>query len=238
MSWLLNSSIGKKLIMSISGVFLVFFLIFHATMNVVAVISENAYNTICGLLGANWYAVVGSAVLGAIVAIHFIYALILTIQNRKARGANAYAVSARPIGVEWASQNMFVLGIIVVGFMLLHFSQFWYKMMFTELIGHNAASLGTGTADPQDGAEFVKYYFSHLWVVVAYLIWYVALWLHLSHGIWSAFQTVGWSGKIWLNRWKMVGNIAATVIMLAFAFVTIFFYARSVIDPSTVAMYY
>ena len=238
MSWLLNSSIGRKLIMSVSGFFLVFFLIFHATMNVVAVFSEDAYNKICGLLGANWYAVAGTAVLGGFVAIHFIYALLLTLQNRKARGNAAYAVSTRPTGVEWASQNMFVLGIIIVGFMLLHFTQFWYKMMFTELLGHHEVALGTATVSPQDGAAFVKYYFSHLWVVVAYLIWYVALWFHLSHGIWSAFQTIGTSGKIWLNRWKVIGNIFATVIMLAFAFVTIYFYARSVIDPSTVAMYY
>ncbi len=222
MSWLLNSSIGKKLIMSITGFFLVFFLIFHATMNVVAVISENAYNTICGLLGANWYAVVGTIVLGAMVAIHFIYALYLTLQNKKARGSDAYAVSVRPVGVEWASQNMFVLGLIIVGFMLLHFSQFWYNMMFAELIHHESSIAG-----PQDGAAFIKYYFSHLWVVVAYLIWYVAIWFHLSHGIWSAFQTTGWSGKIWLNRWKVVGQILATVICLAFAFVTIYFYAKS-----------
>ena len=229
MSWLLNSSIGKKLIMSISGLFLVFFLMFHATMNVVAVFSEDAYNMICSLLGANWYAVAASGVLGAIIAIHFIYALFLTIQNKKARGSNGYAVSARPVGVEWASQNMFVLGIIIVGFMLLHFSQFWYNMMFAELI-HHEPEVGGMTVSPQDGAAFIHYYFSHLWVVVAYLIWYVALWFHLTHGIWSAFQTIGVSGKIWLNRWKCIGNIFATVICLAFAFVTIYFYAKSILQ--------
>jgi succinate dehydrogenase / fumarate reductase cytochrome b subunit len=155
--------------------------------------------------------------------------LILTIQNRKARGNDAYAVSVRPAGVEWASQNMFVLGVIIVGFMLLHFSQFWYKMMFAELIGHHEVELGGSYVSPKDGAEFVKYYFSHLWVVVAYLIWYAALWLHLSHGIWSAFQTIGVSGKIWLSRWKVIGQILTTVIILAFAFVTIYFYAKSIL---------
>lgn len=228
MSWLLNSSIGKKLVMSISGFFLVLFLIFHATMNVTAVFSEDAYNTICSLLGANWYAVAASCVLGAIVAIHFIYALYLTIQNRKARGEAAYQVSVRPEGVEWASQNMFVLGIIIIGFMLLHFSQFWYHMMFAEL-AHFDPQVGGSYVDPQAGAAFIKYYFSHLWVVVAYLIWYVALWFHLSHGIWSAFQTVGANGKIWLSRWKVIGNVFATIICLAFAFVTIYFYAKSIL---------
>ncbi len=226
MSWLLNSSIGKKLIMSITGIALILFLLFHASMNVTAVFSEDAYNTICALLGANWYAVAGTIALGALVAIHFIYALILTLQNRKARGNDAYAVNVRPKNVEWASQNMFVLGVIVIGFMVLHFSQFWYKMMFTELMGHHEVALGGEMVSPQDGAAFIKYYFSQTWVVVAYLVWYVALWFHLSHGFWSAIQTIGWNNHVWMNRWKVISQVTATVICLAFAFVTIYFYAR------------
>lgn len=229
MSWLLNSSIGKKLVMSLTGIFLILFLIFHACMNLVAVFSEDAYNMVCAFLGSNWYAVAGTILLAAMIAIHFIYALILTLQNRKARGNANYAVNVRPTGVEWASQNMFVLGIIIVGFMLLHFSQFWYKMMFAELI-HQEPTLGGVPVDPKDGAAFIHYYFSHLWVVVAYLIWYVALWFHLSHGMWSSFQTIGASGKIWLNRWKVIGQIFSTVICLTFAFVTIFFYAKSLLS--------
>ena len=231
MSWLLNSSIGKKLIMSISGIVLVLFLLFHASMNVAAVFSEDAYNAICALLGANWYAVAATAGLGAIVAIHFIYALILTLQNRKARGGDAYAVNVRPKNVEWASQNMFVLGVIVIGFLLLHFSQFWYKMMFAELMGHHEVELGEAIVSPQDGAAFIKYYFSQTWVVVAYLVWYVALWFHLSHGFWSAIQTIGWNNLIWMNRWKVISQIVATIICLAFAFVTIYFYARHLCCP-------
>lgn len=227
MSWLLKSSIGKKLIMSISGIVLVLFLLFHASMNVAAIFSEDAYNTICSLLGANWYAVAATAGLGAIVAIHFIYAFVLTIQNRKARGNDRYAVSVKPKNVEWASQNMFALGIIVIGFLLLHFSQFWYKMMFAELMGHHEVELGGAMVSPQDGAAFIRYYFSHLWVVIAYLVWYVALWFHLSHGFWSAIQTIGWNNHVWMNRWKVIGQIVATGLCLAFASVTIVFYAKS-----------
>ena len=138
--WLLNSSIGKKLIMSISGLFLVLFLLFHLSMNVAAVFSGEAYNMVCSLLGSNWYAVAATLVLAAGVVIHFVYAIILTLQNRKARGNDRYAINARPKGVEWASQNMFVLGLIVILFMLLHFSQFWYKMMFAELIGYGIST--------------------------------------------------------------------------------------------------
>ena len=135
--WLLNSSIGKKLIMSISGLFLVLFLLFHLSMNVAAVFSGEAYNMVCSLLGSNWYAVAATLVLAAGVVIHFVYAIILTLQNRKARGNDRYAINARPKGVEWASQNMFVLGLIVILFILFHFIQFWYKIMFSEFIFHH-----------------------------------------------------------------------------------------------------
>ena len=191
--WLLNSSIGKKLIMSISGLFLVLFLLFHLSMNVAAVFSGEAYNMVCSLLGSNWYAVAATLVLAAGVVIHFVYAIILTLQNRKARGNDRYAINARPKGVEWASQNMFVLGLIVILFMLLHFSQFWYKMMFAELIGHHEVALGSAMVSPQDGAAFINYYFQgNAVITVLYLIWYVALWFHLTHGFWAlSKQLVG-----------------------------------------------
>jgi succinate dehydrogenase / fumarate reductase cytochrome b subunit len=219
--------------MSVSGVVLLLFLLFHLSMNVAAVFSADAYNTICALLGANWYAVAATAVLAGIIAIHFIYAAMITLQNRKARGNSHYAVSSRPRGVSWVSQNMFVIGIVVLGFMVLHLSQFWYKMMFAELMGHHEVALCDGTTlHPQDGAAFIRYYFSHLWVVAAYLVWYAALWLHLTHGVWSAIQTVGWSNRIWLKRWKVIGNVVATLIFLGFAFVTLFFYAKSLCGGS------
>ncbi len=226
--WLTHSSIGRKLVMSISGIALVLFLLFHLSMNVVAIFSAEAYNMICAMLGANWYAVAATVGLIALIAIHFIYAIMLTLGNRKARGNDRYAVNTRPKGVSWASQNMFILGIIIVGFMLLHLVQFWYNMMFAELMGHHEVTLHDGsTLSTHDGAGFIRYYFSHLWVVVAYLIWYVALWFHMTHGIWSSIQTLGWSNEIWLKRWKCASNIAATLIFLGFAAVTLFFYAKS-----------
>ena len=225
--WLLKSSIGKKLVMSISGIFLVLFLLFHLSMNVTAVFSTDAYNRICGLLGANWYAVVATIGLGVIITIHFVYAVMLTLQNRKARGNDRYAVNTRPQGVSWASQNMFVIGVVVIGFMILHFSQFWYKMMFAELLGHHEVELGSRVVSPQDGADFIQYYFSQLWVVIAYLIWYVALWFHLTHGVWSAIHTIGWNNHVWMNRLKVISNVVATLIFLGYAFVTLFFYVKS-----------
>ena len=84
--WLINSSIGRKVVMSVTGVALVLFLTFHMSMNIVALFSGEAYNMICEFLGANWYAVVATMGLGALTVAHIVYAFILTAQNRRARG--------------------------------------------------------------------------------------------------------------------------------------------------------
>lgn len=217
--WLLNSSIGRKLIMSISGLFLILFLLFHLCMNVAAVFSGEAYNMICGFLGANWYALLGTLVLAAGVVVHFAYAIMLTLQNRKARGNDRYALNARPKGVEWTSQNMFVLGIIVILGLILHFTQFWYNMMFAELAGFE------GQFGPTDGAAFITFFFQgNIVNTVLYLVWFAALWFHLTHGFWSAIQTLGWSNNLWMSRWECTSKWVATIICGAFAIITIIFY--------------
>ena len=91
--FLSNSSLGKKLVMSVTGCFLVLFILFHMSMNVTAIISPEGYNAICGFLGANWYALAGTVVLAAGVVIHFIYAIVLTLNNYRARGSHRYAVT-------------------------------------------------------------------------------------------------------------------------------------------------
>lgn len=199
-------------------------------MNVAAVFSGSAYDAICGFLGANWYALAGTLVLAAGFIIHIIYAMILTLENRKARGNDRYAINARPKGVEWASQNMFVLGLIILLFLVLHFSQFWYHMMFAELAGQHQVTLADGTvASPQSGAAFINYYFhGNPLMTVLYLVWYVALWFHLTHGFWSSIQTIGWNNTIWLSRWETISKIFATVICAVFAIITIIFYLNGV----------
>lgn len=227
--WLLNSSIGRKLIMSVSGLFLILFLVFHLCMNVAAVFSGEAYNMICGLLGSNWYALLGTLVLAAGVVVHFVYAFILTMQNRKARGNDRYAINTRPKGVEWASQNMFVLGLIVILGMVLHFTHFWYNMMFAELMGHHEVTLGGAAIATTHGAEFIEYFFKGNVVnTVLYLVWFVALWFHLTHGFWSAIHTLGWNNNVWLSRWECISKWVATIICGLFAIITIIFYLNGV----------
>ena len=96
--WLINSSIGRKVVMSVTGVALILFLTFHMSMNIVALFSGEAYNTICELLGANWYAVVATIALAALTVCHIVYAFILTAQNRRARGNERYAVISKHVG--------------------------------------------------------------------------------------------------------------------------------------------
>lgn len=217
--WLIKSSIGRKVVMSVTGIALILFLTFHGCMNVVALFSGEAYNTICELLGANWYAVAATLGLAALAVCHIVYAFILTAQNRRARGSERYAVTDKPAKVEWASQNMLVLGIIILLGLILHLYNFWYNMMFSELMGNTYTQLPS----PSDGYAWIQQTFAQPVFVVLYAIWLCAIWLHINHGFWSAIQTLGWSGKIWLNRWQCIGFIWSTIVILMFYAVLIKF---------------
>ena len=144
--WLTSSSIGRKLVMAITGACLVLFVTFHCLMNAVAIVYPTAYNVICEFLGANWYALIASAGLAALFILHIIYAVWLTLQNRKARGNDRYNVSKKPATVEWSSQNMLVLGIVIFAFLVVHLIQFWAKMQLQEIRGAEGVlppSMGT-----------------------------------------------------------------------------------------------
>ncbi len=224
--WLSNSSVGRKVVMSITGIALILFLTFHMAMNLVAIFSEEGYNMVCEFLGANWYALVATLGLAALFVIHIIYAFWLTMQNRNARGSERYAVVEKPKSVEWASQNMLVLGIIVIAGLALHFYNFWCKMQFSEIMGIHDAFANGGIA-PTDGAAFIRETFSCPVYVIIYLVWFAAIWFHLTHGFWSALQTLGWSNKVWFERWKCISNIYSTLLILGFALVVVVFFAKS-----------
>ena len=130
---------------------------------------------------------------------HIVFAFILTAQNRRARGEQRYEVTSRRPEVSWASQNMLVLGIIILLGIGLHLYNFWYHMQFAEIAGMDVMP------DPQDGFGWIKLTFANPVFSVLYLVWICAIWFHLSHGFWSAMQTLGWSGKIWLKRWQCIG---------------------------------
>ena len=223
--WLIDSSIGRKVVMSVSGGALILFLTFHMAMNCVALISGDAYNAVCEFLGANWYALVGTVGLAFLVVVHFVYAFILSVQNTKARGNQKYAVTERPKNVEWASQNMLVLGVIVALGLVLHLANFWSKMQLQEII--HGTNFVPGQASAADGAALIAFTFSKWYFALAYVVWLAALWFHLSHGFWSALQTLGWNGKTWFNRWKVIGNIYVTLVVLGFVAVVLMFFFKS-----------
>ena len=220
--WLFKSSVGRKVVMSVTGAALVLFLLFHMSMNLVAIISTDGYNAICEFLGANWYALVGTAGLAALVVLHFVYAFILTLQNRKARGSQRYAVSERPKNVTWASQNMLVLGIIVVLGIGLHLFNFWAKMQLPEVLHMMGMHVDAVTMENvANGSYYIASTFSCPVYAALYVVWLAALWFHLTHGIWSAMQTLGANNNVWICRWKAISNVLATLIIIGFLVVVV-----------------
>lgn len=211
--------------MSITGTALVLFLLFHGTMNLVSIISPEAYNMICAFLGANWYALVATIGLAGLVFIHFTYAFLLTFLNYRARGSVRYAVDERRKEVEWSSKNMLIIGLVVVGFLLLHLYNFWFKMQFVEIVRGITGNheFNTGAFDPINGAAYIKELFASPVYCLLYLVWLGAIWLHLTHGIWSAIQTLGFSNNVWFSRIKCISTIVSTVIVLLFAAVVVWY---------------
>ena len=220
--WLSNSSIGRKVVMSVTGLALILFLTFHMAMNLVAIFSADAYNMICAFLGANWYALVATAGLGFLVVVHIVYAFWLTMQNRAARGSERYAVNATPKGVEWASQNMLVLGIVVLLGLGLHLFNFWANMQLPEVL--HKLGMHADVTYAADGVHHIVNTFSCPVYSILYLVWLAALWFHLTHGFWSALHTLGWNNKIWFERWRVIGNIYSTLVVLGFAVVVLYYW--------------
>ena len=212
--------------MSITGASLVLFLLFHASMNLVAIISEEGYNMICEFLGANWYALVATAGLAGLVVVHILYAFILTVQNYRARGSQRYAVSAGQKDVSWASKNMLVLGVIVVLGLGLHLFNFWYKMQFAEIL-HMSGVADVDIAKATDGVYWIKETFANPVYVVLYLVWLAAIWFHLTHGVWSAMHSLGLNNGIWMKRIKTISCIVSTLVVLMFASVVVYYFAMS-----------
>ena len=193
--------------MSVTGIALILFLTFHMAMNLVALVSASGYNAVCEFLGANWYALVATIGLAALFVIHIIYAFWLTMQNRRARGAEHYAVTERRKEVEWASQNMLVLGLIVILGLILHLVNFWSKMQLPELMHQLGMHTDMMTlAYAADGVHHIANTFANPVFAILYLVWLAALW----------FQ-------------QCISNIYSTIVVACFALVVVVFYIKSLI---------
>ena len=214
------SSITKKLIMSISGLFLIVFLLLHMTINFFSVIDscKGTYGAADGLFqaGCDFMALpivtIMVPVLAAGFLVHIAYAFILTLNNIMARGGyNRYEVASKAKAESWAAKNMLLLGIIVLGLVAFHLNHFWAKMQLLEFQGHHA----------ENPYELLNATFQNWWMVVLYIVWFVALGLHLCHGFWSAFQSMGLSNKKWEKRLTYIGYFFIAVIVLGFCVVAV-----------------
>ncbi len=209
------SSITKKLIMSISGLFLIIFLLLHLTINLFSVIDSftGKFGAADGLFqaGCDFMALpivtIMVPVLAAGFIVHIIYAFILTLKNIEARGGyKRYEGGSKAKAESWASQNMLVLGIVVLGLVAFHLNHFWADMQLKEFMGEHA----------ENPYYLLATTFQNWWMVLIYVVWFVALGLHLCHGFWSAFQTMGLSNKIWEKRLLYIGYVVVAVIVLGF----------------------
>jgi len=211
-----TSSIGKKIIMSISGLFLILFLLIHLLANSAYLFGHEAFDTIIGIMSSP-VVVVMVPVLAAGFAIHIIYATLLTLSNLKARGSVKYEVSNKTQTDSWAAKNMYILGTIVLGFLAFHLTHFWANMQLPEFIGNHA----------ENGNVLMEQTFSSIWILICYIVWFIALWYHLTHGFWSAFHTLGANNIKWISRLKVVSYVYATFIALGFSSIAIFAYLTS-----------
>ncbi|MBR4820548.1 succinate dehydrogenase cytochrome b subunit [bacterium] len=218
MANIFKSSIGKKLIMSVTGLCLILFLTFHMVMNLTYVFDPDSvvYGTICEILSMGWVNVV-VPVLAAFFLLHIVYAFVLTVGNLKARGDQRYEVSNKAATDSWSARNMFVLGLIVLCGIALHLVNFWAKMQLQNW-------MGGAEADPY---QLMGEVFGKWWVLCIYLVWFAALWFHLTHGFWSALQTLGWNNQIWFKRWKWITCIYVTLLMLGFVLVAVFAFCKA-----------
>lgn len=216
MSNIFSSSIGKKLIMSLSGLFLIVFLLLHLSLNFAAVVSESAYNVACHFMDTNIFIQIMVPILALGFVIHIIYALYLTLSNLRSRPVG-YAVSSNTKASSWASRNMFVLGLIVLGFLAVHLSHFWAKMQLQHFLG------GAGAENPY---LLVKETLSNpVWAAV-YVVWVWVLWFHLCHGFWSMFQTIGVNNQKWIPRLQIAARVFATLIAVGFTVIPLYFCVR------------
>ncbi len=224
MSTFLKSSIGKKLLMSLSGLFLIVFLAVHLTANLFLLAGSDAYNVATHFMDTNPLIQLMQPLLAFGFLLHIAYALILELKNRASRPVKYSEKNTKGTST-WASRNMLALGLIVFFFLAVHLFNFFAKMKFGELAEvtvdgekmHDAYALVSGlfTSDIFGGSHFV---FSGI-----YLLGAIALGIHLHHALWSAFQTIGFSNDIWRKRLNVIGDVYAVVIAAGFSIIPLYF---------------
>lgn len=222
MNWLLtlfSSTAGKKLVMALTGLFLITFLVVHLAGNFQLLKNDGgqAFNEYAAFMTTNTLIRIISIVLYASILIHIIWSLILTIHNRKARGSERYKVvdNSSP----WTSRNMGLLGTIVLIFLVVHLKDFWAQMHW----GGIAKATYDGK-EYKDLYKIVELAFSQGWYVALYVVCMVGLSFHLWHGFGSAFQSLGLNHVKYNPLIKFVGRAFAIIIPALFALIPIWMF--------------
>jgi succinate dehydrogenase / fumarate reductase cytochrome b subunit len=189
----LNSPIVKKVFMAVTGLFLVSFIFVHLGINLsmMALDGGDAYNVASHFMATNPIIGIIEPVLAIGFLLHILYAIKLTLENRKAT-PEGYAV-ANESSSSWASRNMFALGVILVGTLAIHLMNFWVKVKFhADLDGLGLPSSTTvGGVEMENAYAMVQGTFSYWYYVLIYIAMGIALAYHVTHGFWSAFHSMG-----------------------------------------------
>ena len=225
MTWkqVFSTSVGKKLIMGLTGIFLILFLVVHAGLNACIWANDNGemFNKGAHFMGASVVPRILEIGLFAGILLHIIQGLALEWSNRSKRKVG-YAVSYGNSGSKWYSRSMGLLGTIILLFLVLHLYNFWVSARFTgkgleEEVTYNGVAM-------HNMFGLMKETFTELWVVIVYVLGCLSLSYHLAHGFQSAFKTLGVHNKRYHLMLSSLGYGFSVIITLVFALMPISFY--------------
>ena len=210
----MSSSIGRKILMALSGIFLVVFLTQHFLINITSVFSENLFNTLSHFMGNNpLVQFILQPVLIFGVIFHFVMGFYLEILNSKSRKKN-YSKYSGSSNASWISRNMIFSGGVILIFLVLHFIDFWIPEM-------NYKYVEVLPEDPNRYFEEIVHKFESPLRTLIYSLSFVFLALHLLHGFSSSFKTVGVNSKYY-DLIQKATFIFSITIPLGFVFIAIF----------------
>lgn len=215
----ITSSLGRKLIMALTGLFLCLFLVAHLAGNLQLLIpgehGKLAFNEYSKFMTSNPFIKVMSYVTYLSIIFHALDGWAFTFYNRQARPVG-YAMNKPQRNTIWSSRNMGILGTLVFIFIVIHMRDFWFN--------YHWGDLGVDANGNTDLHAIVIESFQHLWYVILYVIGMVALGYHLVHGFASGFQTLGINHDKYTPVIKKVGIAFAILIPAAFAVIPIYVY--------------
>jgi succinate dehydrogenase / fumarate reductase cytochrome b subunit len=211
----LTSSIGRKVVMGITGLFLILFLIVHCSVNALIFLNDGgeSFNVVAEFMGTNIIIRTMEVVLFLGIILHIVQSAILTKQNARSRPVK-YVVNDPSHNSKWYSRSMGLLGTLILIFLILHLKHFWVVSRFTDHI----------TSGEETLFQEMKEVFSNVWVVIIYCLSMISLAYHLMHGFQSAFQSMGWNHPKYTPIIKNLGVAFSVVVPLIFAFMPIAMY--------------